>query len=121
LVPSEEDLEYDKDAVLMDGHTLAEFFPAYRQMIYTYDRGDNWEHVIRLDRVIEECDRELPALVEASGQAPPEDVGGVGGFVDFLEIMQNPEHPEYPEIKEWARYWTPELSGWERKPKAIHI
>jgi len=121
MVSTEEDLEYDESAVLMDGHTLAEFFPEHKHMFYTYDMGDNWEHIIQLVRVIEEYDGELPYLLEASGQTPPEDVGGVGGFVSFREIMLNTEHPEYAEMKEWSRYWTPELREWERKSKVIHI
>lgn len=121
MVSTEEDLEYDESAVLMDGHTLAEFLPEHKQMLYTYDMGDSWEHIIQLVRVIEEYDGELPYLLEASGQTPPEDVGGVGGFVSFREIMLNPKHPEYAEMKEWSRYWTPELREWERKPKVIRI
>jgi hypothetical protein len=87
MVPTEEDLEYDERAVLMEGHTLAEFFPEHKHMFYTYDMGDNWEHIIQLVRVIEEYDGELPYLLEANGQTPPEDVGGVGGFISFREIM----------------------------------
>ncbi|CCO06924.1 plasmid pRiA4b ORF-3 family protein [Desulforamulus hydrothermalis] len=121
LVPFEEDLEYDEDAILMKGHTLSEFLPKHKHMLYTYDMGDNWEHEIRLLRVIEEYDKESPYLLEASGQTPPEDVGGVGGFVNFREIMLNPSHPEYREMKEWAKYWTTELSDWERRPRVIHI
>lgn len=121
MVPTEEDLEYDEYAVLMDEHTLADFFPEHKQMLYTYDMGDNWEHDIQLVRVIEEFDDELPYLLEASGKTPPEDVGGVGGFVRFREIMLNPKLPEYAEMKEWSRHWIPELWEWERKPKVIHI
>ena len=28
---------------------------------------------------------------------------------------------EYAEIKEWSRYWTPELRDWKRKPRVVHI
>jgi len=121
MVPTEEDMKYDESAVLMEGHTLAEFFPEYQRIRYTYDMGDNWEHIIQLVRVIEEHDGELPYLLEASGQTPPEDVGGVSGFISFREIMLNPEHPEYTAMKEWSRYWTPELREWESHPKVIHI
>lgn len=120
IVPFEDDLEYDEDAVLMKGHTLSEFLPEYKHMLYTYDMGDNWEHEIQLMRVIENHDKESPYLLEASGQTPPEDVGGVGGFVNFREIMLNPSHPEYREMKEWARFWKTELSDWERRPRVIH-
>ncbi|NLM26780.1 MAG: plasmid pRiA4b ORF-3 family protein [Clostridiaceae bacterium] len=121
IVPFEEDLEYDEDAILMRGHILSEFFPKYKRMIYTYDMGDNWEHQIRLIRVIENYDKESPYLLEASGQTPPEDVGGVGGFISFREIILNPDHPEYKVMKEWSRYWTPELSDWKRQPRVIRV
>lgn len=121
LVPSEEDLEYDEDALLMKGYFLSEFLPQCKAMRYTYDMGDNWEHEIQLVRVIDEYDEESPYLLEASGQTPPEDVGGVGGFVNFREIMLNPDHQEYEETKEWAKYWTPELSEWKSHPRVIHV
>ncbi|MDD2619995.1 MAG: plasmid pRiA4b ORF-3 family protein [Syntrophomonadaceae bacterium] len=120
IVPFEEDLEYDEDAILMKGHTLSEFLPERKHMLYTYDMGDNWEHEIQLIRVIEDHDKESPYLLEASGQTPPEDVGGVRGFVNFHEIILNPNHPEYRGMKEWAKYWTTELSDWKRRPRVIH-
>ncbi|WP_366924329.1 plasmid pRiA4b ORF-3 family protein [Metallumcola ferriviriculae] len=121
IVPFEDDLEYDEHAILMKGHTLAEFLPEHKHMLYTYDMGDNWEHEIQLVQVIEEHDKESPYLLEASGQTPPEDVGGVGGYVNFREIMLNPDNSEYKEMKEWARFWEPELSDWEKRPRIIHL
>lgn len=120
LVPYEEDLEYDEGAILLAGHVLSEFFPEHKKMIYTYDMGDNWEHEVQLVRVIEEHDKESPYLLEARGQTPPEDVGGVGGFMDFCEIIQNPKHPEYRETREWANYWTMDLGDWKARPRVIH-
>jgi len=35
-------------------------------MLYTYDMGGNWEHIIQLVRVIEEYDGELPYILEAT-------------------------------------------------------
>lgn len=63
----------------------------------------------------------MDAKLEANGQTPPEDVGGVGGFLSFREIMLNPKHPEYEEMKAWSIYWTPELSEGDSRPKVIHI
>lgn len=102
------------------GHKLSEYLPAYKRMLYTYDFGDGWEHEIECVHVIENYDKESPYLVEASGQAPPEDVGGVSGFLDFRKIMLDPRHPEYAETKEWAGYWQPELSNWESRPHVVH-
>ncbi len=119
LVATEDIIGLDDSTVLMDGHRLSEYFPQNKFIVYTYDMGDSWEHVITLVREIPEHNEESPYLLEASGQAPPEDVGGVPGFVDFREIMLNPEHPEYQETNEWAGYWSPELTDWEKKPRPV--
>jgi len=120
LVMSEEALSYDDKAIMENGRRLSEYFPKYTQMIYTYDMGDNWEHTIEFVRVIEEHNEESPYLLEAVGQTPPGDVGGVGGFIDFREIMLDPNHLDYTETKEWAGYWSLELREWDTKPKVIH-
>ena len=121
LVPHEDDLEYDSNAVLYANHTLDEFFPKYNHMIYTYDMGDNWEHNIELIQVIENHHEETPYLLEAEGQTPPEDVGGIPGFLRFYEIMQNPQDPEHDEVKAWVRYWSPELFASQKSPSPIRI
>lgn len=120
LVPYEETLEYFEDAILIDNQTLAEFLPNYKHALYTYDLGDNWQHEIKLVRVIGHYNQESPYLLEAVGQTPPEDVGGVHGFIDFLEIMKDPSHPEYAETKLWAGFWAKDLHDWEKRPRIIH-
>lgn len=120
LVMSDEDLAYDESAILETGHTLSEYFPENKCIVYTYDMGDNWEHFIELVRVIDGCDTEPPYLLAATGKTPPEDVGGVGGFIDFREIMLDPKHEGYSETKKWAGYWQPELGEWESRPHVIH-
>jgi hypothetical protein len=112
LLLSEEELDFDEVAVLMEGHVLSEFLPRYKSIRYDYDFGDGWEHKIELVRVIEDYDKESPYLVEASGQAPPEDVGGVEGFLEFREIMLNPDHPQYENLRSWSGHWSIELSNW---------
>lgn len=121
LVMSEEDRRYDPEAILETGHRLSGFFPKYREMMYTYDLGDNWEHTVELVREIDEYSEESPYLLEASGQAPPEDVGGVPGYLEFLDIMGERKHPEHEQMKAWAGYWTPVLSDWEAKPRFIPV
>src|SRR5690625_3221942 len=118
--PLDEDWGSDEDMVSIEGRVLSEFMPEYERIIYTYDFGDDWRHEIKLLRVIEEHDKESPYLLEASGQTPPEDVGGVGGFLEFREIMMNPDHPRYEEMRAWARFWSPELSGWQKRPRVIY-
>lgn len=121
MVPYEEDIEYDQEAILLTGHRLSEFMPKYKNILYTYDMGDWWRHDIHLVRVIEDYDKESPYLVEARGKTPPEDVGGVQGFLNFREIIMNPEHPRHMEMKEWARFWTPELYDRQKRPRVIYV
>lgn len=121
LVMSEADRSYDEEAVVETDHRLSEYFPEHSEMIYTYDMGDSWEHRIELVREITNYHEESPYLLEASGQATPEDVGGVPGFEDFRDIMLDPMHPEYEQMKEWSGYWSLELHDWEMKPKLIHV
>ena len=48
-----------------------------RTIHYVYDYGDNWNHVIRIERIGEPDPQALyPQLVAATGRCPPEDVGG---------------------------------------------
>ncbi len=121
LVPFEACLDFHQRALLQEGYTLADFFPQHRSILYTYDMGDNWEHKIELVRVIEDCDQESPYLLDASGQAPPEDVGGVPGFLRFHEVMLDPKHPYHEELKSWAPLWNLELHDWQKRPQLIRV
>lgn len=119
LVPFEEDLEFDATATLLKDQRLQEYLPKHKEILYTYDYGDNWEHRIQLVKVYEEYDGQSPFLLRAEGKAPPEDVGGAPGFIRFLEAYHDPNHPEHEELKEWAGLWSPELWDWEKKPRII--
>ncbi|MCL2493304.1 MAG: plasmid pRiA4b ORF-3 family protein [Clostridiales bacterium] len=121
IVACTDDLEYGGEAALERDLRLSAYFPKYNHIIYMYDMGDNWEHNIELVRVMEDYGEDSPYLLEAIGQTPPEDVGGVPGFIEFREIMLDPKHPDHAKTKEWARYWPPELSEWEARPKIIHL
>lgn len=70
---------------------------------YLYDFGDGWEHTIRITD-IEDADPKAsyPALIEASGRCPPEDVGGPWGYEEFLEALGDPAHERHDELREWA-------------------
>ena len=72
-------------------------------MKYNYDFGDNWQHYIDVEKVIEEYDHNDPVCLAGEGSIPPEDVGGEPGYTEFLEIISNPEHPEYEDTVTWGR------------------
>ncbi len=69
---------------------------------YVYDFGDNWEHVIRLEKTLEaDPQAKYPRCVAGSRACPPEDCGGAWGYGDLLEALRNPKHKEHQDMKEW--------------------
>lgn len=73
-----------------------------KAMNYTYDFGDNWDHRIELEKIIEKDDIiNYPVCINGKRACPPEDCGGVWGYEDKLNIIKNQNHPEHDEIMEW--------------------
>lgn len=68
-----------------------------KEIEYVYDMGDNWEHTIILEKVIEDYPNVFPVCLEGSGACLPEDCGGVGGYLDLLAIIEDPDHLMYGE------------------------
>ena len=47
---------------------------------YTYDFGDNWDHIIQIEKVLEADPKaRYPRCVKGSRACPPEDCGGTWG------------------------------------------
>jgi len=78
---------------LADGH---------RELVYTYDFGDEWRHVVRVDAVEDAAEGVFyPRCIDGARACPPEDVGGVYGYALFLDAMADPRHPEHEEQTLW--------------------
>ncbi|MFW6281167.1 MAG: plasmid pRiA4b ORF-3 family protein, partial [Halanaerobium sp.] len=111
LPMNQENLEYNKyemnyqnedfELAVENEVKLKDVLPA--RIKYNYDYGDNWQHYIETEEIIEDYNRNTPTLLEGEGTAPPEDVGGIGGFSEFMQIISNPEHEEYESMLEWAK------------------
>jgi hypothetical protein len=72
------------------------------RFIYRYDFGDDWEHVITVEGVLDPEDGvEYPILVDGARRAPPEDCGGPPGFDAFLEAMLDEAHEEHEAMMDW--------------------
>jgi hypothetical protein len=69
---------------------------------YTYDFGDDWEHDIVIEDVLEaDPETHYPVLVAAKGACPPEDCGGPWGYANLREILADPRHDEHREMLAW--------------------
>lgn len=69
---------------------------------YTYDLGDNWQHSIIVEKIIEDAKQETPFCIGGKRACPPEDCGSVHGYEELMRIRKDKSHPEYKErIVEW--------------------
>ncbi|MGZ4956031.1 MAG: plasmid pRiA4b ORF-3 family protein [Methylobacter sp.] len=75
-------------------------------MLYRYDLGDNWEHLITVEKVNDALDNDPKGaawVLDGARTCPPEDVGGPEGYYDFLEILLSEPHSEEADrLREWA-------------------
>ncbi|MBM7606314.1 hypothetical protein JOC75_004362 [Metabacillus crassostreae] len=102
LVSHEEALQYDSvvPMKLETGEKLVDYLPA--EITYTYDFGDNWQHSIVIEQMIDNYDVNHPTCLAGEGNTPPEDVGGEPGYEEFLKIIADPTHPEFRHMKQWG-------------------
>src|SRR5262245_21542379 len=69
---------------------------------YTYDFGDDWEHHILVEKVLERDAATIyPRCTDGRRAAPPEDCGGVWGYADLVQILSDPTHPEHGDRLKW--------------------
>jgi hypothetical protein len=69
---------------------------------YTYDFGDNWEHLIVIEGRIPRVEgQRYPACITGKRACPPEDSGGPYGYADLLAVRADPAHPNHEEMSEW--------------------
>ena len=83
--------------------TLEQVAPAEKSRLrYTYDFGDDWEHDILVEKVIDPDEAVVyPRCTGGRRAAPPEDCGGVWGYAELMEILNDPTHPEHRDRLEW--------------------
>jgi hypothetical protein len=69
---------------------------------YEYDFGDDWQHEIKIEKVLPpDPKQKLPVCIKGKRACPPEDIGGVWGYEEFLEAIKDPNHDEHAMYTEW--------------------
>ncbi len=82
--------------------TLGELTDIGARLRYTYDFGDDWEHEILVEDLLDPApDTHYPNLVAAKGACPPEDCGGRWGYADLKAILADPSDEQHQEMLEW--------------------
>ena len=71
--------------------TLGELIDLGARFRYTYDFGDDWEHEIPVEDLLDaDPDTHYPVLVAAKGACPPEDCGGPWGYANLRRYSPIP-------------------------------
>lgn len=96
-------------------YKLADFvFRENSQFAYSYDLGDNWEHVLLVEKILAlQQDIHSPVCLSGAHTCPPENVGGIVGCADFLKAIEDPQHLEHKEFLQWI--------GGEFGPEAFDV
>jgi hypothetical protein len=75
----------------------------FKKFTYVYDFGDNWRHIIQVEKVLDaEPGVHYPLCLAGKRACPPEDCGGPWGYQNFLEAIQDPKHREHEDMMEWS-------------------
>ena len=75
--------------------TVKDIYSAFKQIIYNYDFGDNWEIMLTISEDVDLDDEIVvdktlkPRLINYDGLNLIEDVGGVSGYYNFLFTIYN--------------------------------
>ena len=83
--------------------TLAEVCPKVEsKLMYEYDFGDGWEHVIEVEKIVEpEPGVKYPVCLAGKKACPPEDCGGLWGYGDLLAAIADPGHEQHEDMMDW--------------------
>lgn len=97
--PLSVDFVADEERLTLDGVVRSRV----ARFRYTYDFGDDWEHVITIEGTQPALDgHTYPACVAGRRNCPPEDCGGCWGYQELLSALADPDHPSRDEWIEMA-------------------
>lgn len=78
------------------------------RLIYTYDFGDDWEHVIVVEKFVGAASgTQYPRCTGGRRACPPEDCGGVRGYAEMLRAVTDTGHEEHEEVASWLEEMVP--------------
>ena len=89
------DLEFNDDFMDIDVKDVKDFTISTDlreigdKITYVYDFGDDWEHEIKLEDILEKKENEIyPKCLKGKGRGPLEDIGGIWAYNDIVEACK---------------------------------
>jgi hypothetical protein len=78
-------------------------------LIYQYDYGDSWKHLVDVEAVMHPDERcAYPLCIGGERACPPEDCGGTYGYENLLRVLKSPKDEEYDSMLMWlGGYFDP--------------
>jgi len=98
-------VSYGEEMVMDDGRVkLGKLIKEEKvKFLYLYDFGDNWEHVVTVEKILpREAGASYPRCLAGKRACPPDDCGGVWGYAHFLEAIADKKHPDHKDMLEWC-------------------
>lgn len=83
-------------------YVIDDYLEQVRSYTFTYDYGDDWEHLVQIEKVLEDYEKNYPQVVKYKGNLPLEDCGGLWGYQKLKEHLADPEDPEHEDAMEWS-------------------
>jgi hypothetical protein len=78
------------------------FTPECKQILYEYDFGDSWEHLVKLEKRTPGGDPyHVPVCLAGENAAPRDDMGGIPGYYRFLEAFADENDEMHEDAVEW--------------------
>ena len=102
-IPNDEPFEDEPRIIPGWKVAIADYFLETGETVdYLYDFGDDWQHAVTLEDMVDRAPRTLyPKCVAGSRACPPEDCGGIGGYENVLHIIADPSDEEHASMMEW--------------------
>jgi hypothetical protein len=97
-----DDMDED-DVVVFDARKtkIKDYVLMWQSFVYLYDFGDDWNHKIKLERVLDSRETHA-ALLGGKGACPPENCGGSPGYEHLKQVIKNPDSEEAQELLAWT-------------------
>lgn len=73
------------------------------RLLYQYDYGDDWQHVVELEELVEpDLRHQYPLCIGGDRACPPEDCGGTSGYEELCRVLLSPKDEEHDNMLTWV-------------------
>jgi len=103
VTPSEPVFGDEGDDVPADEALVGQVMnPAQKQIVYEYDFGDSWEHLVKVEKRTPGGDPDhVPVCLAGENAAPRDDMGGIYGYYQFIEALRDENNDMHEDAVDW--------------------